>query len=105
MMHELASTLLQHKIDEKYIDVPLTLQHGKVKWPLGRYLRRRLRTFIGRDANAPKEVLDLQAEELQAMRESAWANSTSLTNEVLKHSLGRRIQIEAKHRRKKREAV
>lgn len=105
MMHELASTLLQHKIDEKYIDVPLTLQHGKIKWPLGRYLRRKLRTFVGREANAPKEVLDLQAEELQAMRESAWANSTSLTNEVLKNSLGRRIQIEARYRRKKRETV
>lgn len=105
MMHELASTLMQHKLDETMIDVPLTLQHGTAKWPLGRYLRRKLRTFIGKDANAPKEVLDLQAAELQVMREAAWANSTSLTNEVLKNSLGRRIQIESKHRRQKRETI
>jgi len=104
-MHELASTLLQHKLDEKMIDVPLTLQHGTRKWPLGRYLRRKLRTYIGRDPNAPKEVLDLQAAELQVMREAAWTNSTSLTNEVLKKSLGRRIQIEQKYRRTKREAI
>jgi len=105
MMHELASTLMQHKLDEKMIDVPLALQHGTHQWPLGRYLRRKLRTFIGRDANAPEAVLQLQAEELQTLRETAWTNQTSLTTEVLEASLGRRIQIEAKHRRKKREAV
>jgi len=105
MMHELASTLLQHKLDEHMIDVPLTLQHGTKKWPLGRYLRRKLRTFIGREPNAPKAVLELQKEELQDLRQTAWTNSTSLTNEVLKKSLGRRIQIESKHRRQKRETV
>lgn len=105
MMHELASTLLQHSLDEKMIDVPLTLQHGTHQWPLGRFLRRKLRTFIGRDSNAPPEILELQANELQALREIAWDNATSLTEEVLKESLGRRIKIEARHRRTKRETV
>lgn len=105
MMHELASTLLAHKLDEKMIDVPLTLQHGTKKWPLGRYLRRKLRTFIGRHPNAPQAILDLQKAELQTMRETAWNNSTPLQKEVLNESLGRRIQIEAKHRRQKRETV
>jgi len=105
MMHELASTLLQHKLDEKMIDVPDTLQHGLKKWPLGRYLRRKLRTFIGRSPNAPQAVLNAQETELQAMRETAWANKTSLKTEVLSESLGRRIQIEQKFRRNKRETV
>lgn len=104
-MHELASELLKHKLDEKMIDVPDTLQHGLKKWPLGRYLRRKLRTFIGRTPNAPQAILDNQATELQAMREAAWANKTSLKTEVLDKSLGRRIQIEQKFRRNKRETV
>lgn len=104
MMHELASTLLTLDIkDERMVDVPTTLQHGTSKWPLGRFLRRKLRTYIGRPANAPKEVLETQETELQAMREIAWHNQTSLKTEILNNSLGKRIQIEARNRRKTRE--
>lgn len=106
MMHELASTLLQHKLDERMVDVPLSLQHGKAKWPLGRYLRRKLRTFIGKSPNAPAEALADQEKELQILREIAWANKTSVKAQVLNKSLGRRIQINNRHsRRKKRETV
>jgi len=105
MMHEVASVLLQHGLEERMVDVPLTLQHGTKQWPLGRFLRRKLRTYIGREANAPAEVMELQKSELQAMRETAWNNQTSLKTEVLKKSLGRRIQIEARFRRNKRETV
>lgn len=106
MMHELASTLLTLDIkDERMIDVPTTLQHGTQKWPLGRFLRRKLRTYIGRDANAPPQTLETQATELQAMREIAWANQTSLKTTILEKSLGKRIQIEARHRRTKRETA
>lgn len=103
MMHEIASTLLQHKLDERMIDVPLSLQHGNKQWPLGRYLRRKLRTYIGRDPDCPAEVLASQENELQAMREAAWRNKTSLKTEILHKSLGRRIQMEARNRRKTRE--
>jgi len=103
MMHELASTLLTLDLKEKMIDVPTTLQHGPSKWPLGRYLRRKLRTYIGRSPNAPKETLETQETELQAMRETAWANQTSLKTEILNRSLGKRIQIEARNRRQNRE--
>jgi len=105
MMHELASTLLQHKLDEKMIDVPVSLQHGSKKWPLGRFLRRKLRTFIGKEINAPEAVLQSQSEELQALRSTAWANQTSVKTEILNKSLGRRIQINARYRRSNREKV
>lgn len=106
MMHELASTLLQHKLDERMIDVPLALAYeNNYQMPLGRYLRRKLRTFIGREPNAPKEVLELQAEELQTLRQTAWDNQASLTATLLEKSLGKRIQIEAKNRRRKRETI
>jgi len=106
MAHEIASHLLQHKVDERMIDVPLSLQHGRAQWPLGRYLRRKLRTYIGRDANAPLESLSEAAAEMQDVRETAWNTKASVQAEVLKRSLGKRRQIEARERRnRKREAI
>lgn len=102
MMHELASTLMEHKLDTKMIDVPLSLQHGMKKWPLGRYLRRKLRTFIGRDPNAPPEILQQQKEELQTLRKTAWENKTALTSEILHQTLGKRIQMHARENRYKK---
>jgi len=104
MMHELASTLMEHKLDEKMIDVPLSLQHGAKQWPLGRYLRRKLRTFIGREANAPKETLEALYAEMSDMRKIAFDNSQPLKEKVLEKSLGKRIQIEAReHRYRKKD--
>lgn len=105
MMHELASTLLQHSLEKELIDVPISLQHGTHQWPLGRYLRRNLRKYIGRHPNAPQAVLDDQETELQIMRQAAWDNQTSLKTEILNGSLGRRIQINARQRRRKRETI
>lgn len=106
MMHELASTLLEHRLDERMIDVPLALQHGTKKWPLGRYLRRKLRTYVGKCADTPKAVIQLQKEELRIMRETAFVNSRPFKDEVLKASEGKRIQIEARERRfKKRGSI
>lgn len=106
MMHELASTWLQYDLHKTMIDVPVSLAYeNNYQWPLGRFLRRKLRTYIGRSPNAPQEVLQLQKEELQTMRETAWSNQASLTATILEKSLGKRIQIEAKHRRKKRETL
>jgi len=98
MMHDLASVLMTHKLDERMIDVPTTLQHGTQKWPLNRYLRRKLREFIGRSPNAPAETLAEQAETLRPLREIAFASSSPLKTEVLKNSLGKRTQI---HNREK----
>lgn len=105
VMHDLASTLMQYDLEKEMVDVPLSLQHGRSQLPLGRYLRRKLRTFVGRSANAPQAIIDAQSAELQDLREAAWNSATSLTQKILDESLGRRIQIEAKARRKKRETV
>jgi len=106
MAHEIASTLLEHKYDERMIDVPLSLEHGRTKWPLGRYLRRRLRTYIGREPNAPQQSVLEAAAEMQDVREIAWNSKTSVKAEILKRSLGRRRQIEARWKRtQKRETL
>lgn len=51
-MHEVASVMLQYPIPGEG-DVPVTLAHGKIQLPLGRYLRQKLRLMIGREQKAP----------------------------------------------------
>lgn len=106
MMHEVANTLLTHDLHKRLPDVPLALAYANnTQWPLGRYLRRYLRTAIGRPANAPQEVLKTLSEELQILRENALTLQTTVKSQVLAQSLGKRIQIHARQRRKKREAI
>lgn len=105
MMDELASTLMEHKLDERMIDVPTSLQHGRKKWPLGRYLRRKLRERIGREANTPQVVLQEQKEKMRALRESPKYAEKPLREVVLEESLGKRIQIEARQNRYKKRII
>lgn len=63
-MDELAHSLMHYKLDEKLADVPTSLRHGTKLMPLGRYLRRRLRERIGRDAGCPAAVLEEMALEM-----------------------------------------
>lgn len=105
MMDEVASVLLEHKLDEKMIDVPLALQHGTKKWPLGRYLRRKLRERIGREPSTPQKVLEAQAEELRPLREAAFNASVPFKEKVLEKSEGKRIQLEAREKRNRKRVV
>lgn len=101
-MHEVASVLLDQTNLERYVDVPLALQHGARPMPLGRYLRRKLRTYIGRDERTPDVALEIQKEQLRPLQETAFNNSTSFREEILKASEGKRINLEARNRVKKR---
>lgn len=74
---EIASTLLEHGLDETLEDVPTSLQHGRKKWPLGRYLRQRIRERIGRDKKAPLSTIQKMEEELRPVREIAYASAPS----------------------------
>lgn len=102
MMHEVASSLMEYNLEDVLIDVPLSLMHGKQRWPLSRYLRRELRGMIGRSKNAPLEALEEQSAKLQDLRDRAFSLSRPLKAEVLEASRGRRIQIEAAYQRKKK---
>lgn len=102
MMHEVASTLLQHNLDEKLTDVPNALQHGKKVLPLGRYLTRTLRHLTGKPKNAPQATLQKQAQEMQTMRVLAWDNQKPLSQIVHEKTLGKRIQIEARQQRQRK---
>jgi len=69
-MDEVASTLLQHDL-EQLPDVPSSLAHGGRNMPLGRYLTRRLRERVGMDPSAPESTLEAQKEKLRPLREAA----------------------------------
>lgn len=75
-MWNVASTVLQYR--EKDIDVPLALMYGKKEFPLGRYLRRKLREYVGRDVNTPAASLSQIEERLSVVRAFAWANDRSV---------------------------
>lgn len=77
-MLEVASTLLDLGLEKTLVDVPKTLRHGGKEWPLAPYLRRKLRSLIGRDERAPDEVLEAVLEELRPVQEKAQEMATSL---------------------------
>lgn len=71
-MWELASTLLQYPERlEEMVDVPTSLRMNGKKWPLGKYLRTKLREFVGRDPGTPPEVMEEILKELRPMQEEA----------------------------------
>lgn len=83
-------------------DVPVTLRHGTTQWPLGRYLRKKLRKELGLNEQAPSVLSAMGAfrafnsaenQEMRALQKTAIANQTSLKEELLKASEGRRAQI------------
>lgn len=85
MMDEVASTLMQFNIeDTEQGDVPSSLLHGKRRMPLGRYLRQRLRTRVGKEKNAPQTTIEAQAETMRPLLEAA---RRSKTHPSLKHQL------------------
>lgn len=82
LVHEIASTWLQHDLDECETDVPGALRHGSKLMPLGRYLKRKLREAVGREVTTPEEVLEQIAEEMRPLRDFAFNNSRSLKGVV-----------------------
>lgn len=55
---DVASVVMQWKLEEKEGDVPSGLRHGKSVMPLGRYLRNRLRLQCGLPEGAPEHVIE-----------------------------------------------
>lgn len=81
-MHEVASTLLG--LVQEQPDVPSVLQHGTRKLPLGRYLRMKLRTMVGRDEKTPEEITNQLSAELLPL---LIASRTDKENPSLKHQI------------------
>jgi len=98
-MHDVASVLLEHA--ENIDDVPQSLQHGTSKLPLGRYLRRKLRTLMGRDPGCPPHIMEEAKKELYPLRALAFANSSSFAEEVVNSNAQKRLNMLTKYRIKR----
>lgn len=55
---DVASVVMQYKLEEKEGDVPSGLRHGRGVMPLGRYLRNKLRLQCGLPEGAPDHVIE-----------------------------------------------
>lgn len=102
LMHDVADSLLQHCTDNqgRYSgdDVPTQLRSGKQTYPLGRFLRRKLRQYVGRDPNAPQKTLDQMAHQMYALRKIAFDNSLSFKTSLVQATAGKRANLEARHK-------
>lgn len=107
LIEDVASTMLQYGLD-KPEHLPSVLQHGKKRWPLGRYLRNRLRERLGISKEEMNAYTSAVSEEkLRALRENsqnapAGFRQFAFKQAIIDASLGRRIQIEARQARSKR---
>lgn len=107
MMHEVASTLLTFNLDESQPDVPSALRHGRRMMALGRYLHRKLRTYVGKDPDSPEAVKAEQRAEMQRLRQvQSLARKQSLSNVYVEENTQKIRNLESKQRlRKQRKSL
>lgn len=74
-MFDIASTLLEYDLEKVLEDVPGVTKHQNATLPLGRYLKKHLRTMIGRDEKTPITVLENYREELRPVQEASYASA------------------------------
>ena len=67
MVSQIAGAIAHFNLDITEADVPSALRHGNKILPLGRYLRRLIRTELGMDPNASKEALLERSKEMLVM--------------------------------------
>lgn len=70
-LFDLADTTLRYGLDEDYSDVTASVNFGRRRMPLGRYMRRQLRLMCGKAAEAPEATLAEAQNRLQDLRDAA----------------------------------
>lgn len=103
-MHDVADVLLTYDLEEKLEDVPCRLRHGTAMYPLGRYLRGKLRNYIGREDEAPASLMEKYRQEMSELQKEAFENSESFADRVLRETKQKRRNALAK-RFKSRDAI
>lgn len=98
-MWDVASTMMQHGLDDMMVDVPSAVRMGGKMLPYGRTLTRKLREMIGRDPNMPQEKLDEIQAKMLPLREAAKRSKShpALTQQIVKAGDGKVAQIDARN--------
>lgn len=103
-MHDVASTILQFDLENAQADVPSALRHGTRLLPLGRYLRRYLRTLVGKDERISQEAFDEVQDKVSRMYEIAVnasvdsKNAITIKEAMVRQNKGKIQNIEARSR-------
>lgn len=98
-MFDIADTLLNYQNTlDTLSDVPGEIMIGRSKRPLGRYLHKKLRTYVGRDEKAPQAVMDKIAAEMLPLRLAARSDekNPSVKAAIVAAGAGRRASASAK---------
>lgn len=77
-MHDVASALLQYNLEKTRTDVPAALKIGGRAFPLGRYLRGKLREYVGHDKKSPEGSLQELENQLSIVRSYSFATGQSV---------------------------
>lgn len=98
-MFDVANTLLNYQNTlDTMADVPGELMVGKRKLPIGRYLKKRLREYVGRDEKSPLSEIEKIKSELLPVRLAARASSSnpSFKARLIEMGSGRRASMAAR---------
>lgn len=95
-VEEIAQTLLDTQADLGLVDVPRSLRHGDKELPLGPYLRKRLRRYLGRSEETPKEVMDDIQERLWPLYVASRSAETSYSKILAAAAEGQILKTEAR---------
>lgn len=79
-MMSVASDMMRYQLENTLPDVPAALRYGGHVLPLGKYLRRKLRVYVGKDEKAPEAALQTAANQMRILRAYAWANDRSVSS-------------------------
>ena len=109
ILDNVATVITRYNLLTPEGDVPVTLRHGGLEWPLGRYLRKQLRRKLGLDERSP-QVLSAEAsykafhspqqQEMRALQEAARNDpkNPSLKSQLLKSTEAARMQLHHRHK-------
>lgn len=107
VLESVASVITRYNLLTPQGDVPVTLRHGDLEWPLGRYLRKKLRVHLGLKPQAP-HALSAQASydafhsdensEMRSLQQAAITDpeNPSLKAQLVKSTAAARAQISAR---------
>lgn len=105
-LHDMADAIIKYDVELTQGDVPSSLRRGASLYPLGRYLRGKLRELSGMEKAAPPSTLNAIKEEVQTVLAAAGIDPQKLPavvrQQVVKNALidhGAQARLNIKTRR------
>lgn len=101
-INDIANALLSDHGGESLIlnnDVPLSLNQGRKKMPLGRYLREKLRVYLGFPENIKKENLEKHKEEMRLLFKDLLNGEELPSNSLFKSEVLKKMLLQENHQK------